>query len=260
MYLGTNEVQKIYLGSTQVYGRQWTPADITTMAWYDAADASTITLNGATVSQWDDKSGNELHLVQPVATSQPLYEPTGYNGLPTLTFDGVDDFFNNNNVALALGAGDFTMFFVCRTLSNNRTQMTAVRGSASSRMYLRSSGGSIAIIWGNEFRTQKFNVGGNQNHLLEWSMANGGGTVQTYTDGVLQSTDTVTMASLTSFTLHGYLNGGDCANGRSCELVIVSSILSITNRQKMEGYLAHKWNLAGNLPVDHPYKNAAPTI
>jgi hypothetical protein len=30
-------------------------------------------------------------------------------------------------------------------------------------------------------------------------------------------------------------------------------------REKIEGYLAWKWGLEGNLPIGHPYKSAAPT-
>lgn len=32
----------------------------------------------------------------------------------------------------------------------------------------------------------------------------------------------------------------------------------ITDVQKAEGYLAHKWGLTANLPVSHPYKSSAP--
>lgn len=32
----------------------------------------------------------------------------------------------------------------------------------------------------------------------------------------------------------------------------------ITEFQKAEGYLAHKWGLTGNLPSDHPFKNVSP--
>lgn len=41
--------------------------------WYDASDASTITLNGSNVAQWDDKSGNNRHLLQATASRQPVY-------------------------------------------------------------------------------------------------------------------------------------------------------------------------------------------
>jgi len=32
----------------------------------------------------------------------------------------------------------------------------------------------------------------------------------------------------------------------------------ISDVEKAEGYLAHKWGLTGNLPVNHPYKSSAP--
>ena len=42
------------------------------------------------------------------------------------------------------------------------------------------------------------------------------------------------------------------------EVIVSSTLLSTTNRQKLEGYLAHKWGLTANLPADHPYKTAVP--
>ena len=41
------------------------------------------------------------------------------------------------------------------------------------------------------------------------------------------------------------------------EIIIINSVEN-TLRQMIEGYLAHKWNLADKLPSDHPYKNSAP--
>jgi hypothetical protein len=31
-----------------------------------------------------------------------------------------------------------------------------------------------------------------------------------------------------------------------------------SERQRLEGYVAHKWGLSPLLPADHPYKNAPP--
>lgn len=56
--------------------RAWTPAQLgpsVVSMWFDASDSATLTLNGATVSQWDDKSGNGRHAVQATAASQPTY-------------------------------------------------------------------------------------------------------------------------------------------------------------------------------------------
>lgn len=52
---------------------RWTPAQISSALWLDAADANTVTLNGSTVSQWSDKSGNGRNATQPTAASQPGY-------------------------------------------------------------------------------------------------------------------------------------------------------------------------------------------
>jgi hypothetical protein len=63
----------------------WTPADLTGLAlWLDADDAGTITLNGSTVSQWEDKSGNNYHVSQASGALQPRYVAAGLNGKPAL--------------------------------------------------------------------------------------------------------------------------------------------------------------------------------
>jgi len=51
----------------------WTPNLISSALWLDAADTSTVTLNGSTVSQWADKSGNGRNVVQATAANQPIY-------------------------------------------------------------------------------------------------------------------------------------------------------------------------------------------
>jgi hypothetical protein len=42
------------------------------------------------------------------------------------------------------------------------------------------------------------------------------------------------------------------------ELVITRTALSLAERQRLEGYAAHKWGLAANLPGDHPYRDEPP--
>ena len=51
--------------------------------------------------------------------------------------------------------------------------------------------------------------------------------------------------------------------GRMAEFFTVADVpgtggTDITDVQKAEGYLAHKWGLTSSLPVSHPYKNTAP--
>lgn len=44
------------------------------------------------------------------------------------------------------------------------------------------------------------------------------------------------------------------------EGIIIDGLLTTDEWEKLEGYLAHQWGLAGSLPGGHPYKSAPPTI
>ena len=50
------------------------------IGWWDAADSSTVTLNGSTVSEWRDKSNSGFHLSQATAANQPSYDTASLNG------------------------------------------------------------------------------------------------------------------------------------------------------------------------------------
>ena len=48
------------------------------------------------------------------------------------------------------------------------------------------------------------------------------------------------------------------AGNRMGEVIYCNQEVSTEDRQKLEGYLAHKWGLVSNLPADHPYKTDPP--
>jgi len=53
-------------------------------------------------------------------------------------------------------------------------------------------------------------------------------------------------------------NGGQFWPGYLNEFLLVPRTLTILQRQQLEGYLAWKWGLQGNLPSTHPFKLGAP--
>ncbi|MBN1207271.1 MAG: right-handed parallel beta-helix repeat-containing protein [Myxococcaceae bacterium] len=55
-----------------------------------------VNLNGSTVSQWLDQSGNARHATQASASSQPTYLSADIHGMPALRFDGLNDFLTFN--------------------------------------------------------------------------------------------------------------------------------------------------------------------
>jgi hypothetical protein len=66
-------------------------AGLSGMALWAKADADVVADSNGRVSAWHDQSGQANDLTQATAGSQPLLVPGAANGLPTLHFDGTDD-------------------------------------------------------------------------------------------------------------------------------------------------------------------------
>jgi len=269
LYLGATEVTKAYLGASEVYSSgaaAWTPASLGAdlALWLDADDASTITLNGSNVSQWDDKSGNTRHATQATAADQPTYTLSGLNGKPVLTFSSDTLTINTSGIPqpyniflLGRSNTNFVPFFLDGTTSANRVMMghnpnatgdigRAFIGSGST-FFLAPSGSSFAYnapgILGGEYN------GTNSQMFANGSTVANGNAGSTAIQSLLLGNRYVTASGGATF-LNGYIG----------EFLVVSSTLSTADRQKLEGYLAHKWGLTANLPAGHPYKSTPPTV
>lgn len=86
-----------------------------------------------------------------------------------------------------------------------------------------------------------------------------------YVNGTLAGTNMISGTAAANdascdLEIGGYAAPGFYLVGAIGEVFIASSVLSTDDRQKMEGCLAHKWGLAGQLPSNHPYKSRPPTI
>ena len=228
----------------------WTPAGLAGLQmWYAAEDAS-ITSSGGKVSQWLDKSGNNRHAVQATAANQPTYfssdtfgrksvgntTSAGFLGLicPTATYQEVIavGFYKNGNESIF---GEYATFFA----GNGPTNAFRILGTINANSFMS----------GSAFATSVFKNAATVSvtaplpippSLLRWRSASPVEQGQT-------------------FLFYSPSLSGRSFNGAFSEVLFFASDLSVTDRQKVEGYLAHKWNLAGSLPASHPYKSAAPT-
>lgn len=62
------------------------PLSLSPSLWFDASNASSITSSSGLVSQWNDLSGNGLHLTQATSANQPTTGVTTQNGLNVINF------------------------------------------------------------------------------------------------------------------------------------------------------------------------------
>jgi hypothetical protein len=247
----------------------WTPAQITTALWLDAADASTITLNSTTVSQWNDKSGNARHATQADGANQPTRTLNGLNGKTVLTFNGSNSFLGFSNL----------------TINDNNTYIYSVysRPTAgthtldiASDIFVGSSGRGYGNWWFTDNvlytilrETSPATFGTHGSSTATGTFINGAvrtssGT-QTWRNGTSVGTLQQTSGTFVTgpvFNQIGRVGGSSpnfsYHNGTIAEIIMGRESLSDSNRQRIEGYLAHKWGLQANLPIDHPYKTAEP--
>ena len=79
--------------------------------WLDANDTSTLVNLDGNLSQWNDKSGNNQHLIQDTNSSMPKIGIHQHNGKNVITFDG-DDYLRRDNSNIL--NTDLTCFIVAR--------------------------------------------------------------------------------------------------------------------------------------------------
>lgn len=242
------------------YSDEWTPAQITTELWFDADDASTITLNGSNVSQWDDKSGNGRHATQGVAAQQPVYTENAINGNPSLTFA-------NTAKSLLMASSVFTtnpkVFIVLKSTTGSQAQVPLrLQGSINEFLFVLNATSSNQVYFtrrGLEQRPVTHTVTNTTIYFADLFPTSIG---DYYINGTLATKqNNIGNAGGNANT---NVIGADAGNanrfqGDLAECIVLSSIDTDT-RQLIEGYLAHKWGLTSNLPADHPYKNSAPTV
>lgn len=247
---------------------RWTPAQLSTALWLDAADSGTIIQSGGSVSQWNDKSGNNLNVSQATAANRPTVTAAALNGSNVLSFNGSHFLESTGNFPI-IGDPAFSVF--CVYLKSAATG-GSITGWGNASLALRAAGfydaGTIAawaFAGNNSFPTTAVAAGA-------WVIANyskSAGAISTtskaYRNGVdvktgTPSSNTPNIASDLLRVGQWSSIGTDRLIGSMAELIITSLDSSDNDRQLMEGYLAWKWGLAANLPVGHPYKSTPPTI
>ena len=224
---------------TEVGGQKlWRPDELGAdlALWLDAEDTDSITLNGSTVSQWSDKSGNDRHATQSTAANQPTYSATGLNGKPSLLFDGTND--------VMLGVSAQTAFFI--------TVLAPGLKSYGAPLGFTTKHGLIRDGLTNNLYFSHVSL-----FLSSSARRNGVLSIQMGTATAIFSQGGTALS--VPIQLGGDTVGCNPTNCNIAEVAVLSSNPSDSDRQRLEGYLAWKWGLEDNLPVDHPYKTTPPT-
>jgi hypothetical protein len=233
---------------------QWTPADISTALWLDAADATTVQATGGVVDQWSDKSGNARNVVATL-TARPANIAT-QNSKTVLSFDGSNDKMTRSGGVIT-GSTSRTVYAVAKPLNGNAALDFGADSSLSrysvslNTGFIGVNGSNIAwsTINGNTFGIYVFSQAGSSLSTIT-AFWNGTSYVSTSSTSATSPLSTAT----TSTTVGCDVSQSTFFQGDIAEIVVLGQASEADTRQRIEGYLAHKWGLTANLPANHPYK------
>jgi hypothetical protein len=241
--------------------RPFIPTDIPNcILWLDAADESSITLgSGISVTSWYDKSGNGNTATVP--DTSPLYFEASVNGMGTISFDGSSQFLNS---PCTIDTASHSLFVVHNPGSVNSNYT----GSDSRLLSFQESLGFIVFPYNYDTRLGYINsfTGGGYIALFEGNVAGvyqlinaniQSGDSATFNNGTLIASSSDTLVSSTSDTLSIGAYGvipyqQQFYYGSVAEIVIYNTVLTSSQRQQVESYLAWKWGFPGSLPATHP--------
>ena len=227
--------------------------------WLDASDSSTITESGGKVSQWNDKSGNNNHAIQSSNGRQPTTLLRSQGGLNVLDFS--DDYMSTSFDIDTDVQPQVSIFAVYKSDLNDNSQRSLWGNDNGGWDRLQLLCGQNGISNGNG---STFTPGTDDTDehtytaIINDGVTNGSNV---WIDGALDLNYTESGAGGTNNKLYiGAINNeGYKLDGFIAEFIVISGLVSNNDREKLEGYLAHKWGLEGSLPVNHPYKSASPS-
>ena len=213
--------------------------------WLDADADYTITKDGSNkVSQWNDKSGNENHIEQTVWSKMPTWLKNGMNGNPTVDFNrttwdemawvkditlGDKTFFVVFNIQrgfpipsndvnwLMAHAGSFNI-----TAANSNAGVSTVDVNNPRFSLSQAGSSSLKMSLNNSEIPNTEIISTNTNYI--WSISNGWATVT--------NSFAIWWVNGTGFGTHDW--------GIS-EILVYDRILTITEKNKINAYLANKW-------------------
>ena len=246
--------------------------------WLDASETSTMTI-ATGVSNWTDKSGNARTVTQATAAKRPALNANGMGtGLPGVVFDGVQAAGTGDTLTRAsfiYNFGSTTVFSAIRGTAINANRYLFGEGAgaginANYAPFASSTTNTLTGLYTTDANTNVLNHPTSSAPLLNGTIKLGmiidtGTSFYTYSNGTIQvqAATAYTRAVTTTTTLRiGSTFKANAETGWMAatvgEFIVTNGVLSTLNRQKIEGYSAHKWGVQANLPGGHPYLTVAP--
>ena len=240
------------------------------MLWLDATDINadgypdTISdfLGGGKVKSWKDRSGKNMDTTQSTITKMPVYKANTLNGKAVVEFS--NSLLDMPNLGLT-GSKNRSVFIVGK----------ADKSGAFVSFGKKEVGQQLSL--GRDFRSEKFmlDVYGLGGQYVGFSKVSSTTIIRTVLNGSSISDFSLAMngavengrgkaaidtKEIGNNRVGGTVDGLGGLTGQIAEILVYDSAVTDRMSQKIEGYLARKWGLTGNLVSGHPFKTGMPSF
>lgn len=266
---------------------EWLPSSLASLRAWLVADNPSNTLVSSQLSVITDKSGHvSATVVDGSASNRAAMISAGLGGRSvwrrgSSTPAGV---FVISDLSIGRNVPGLTMCGVCKLAASIGTGEAAIfrvstaGGTARAMIGRGSYGANWVFAGGRRLDANSFQyVTNGENKGTDWLIIVG---VFDFQNAKLTLSVNGSVSVLTPFQDAGNSQNAAAASthpvgighagpspgssaahyGDFAEMVLCHEAITDAERQKLEGYLAWQWGMVSTLPVDHPYKSAAPTM
>lgn len=269
-----NGIEKISDTIKVIAGQPWNPTNAIPASYFDSDD-----LVGGDVNQWICRMTNvavNASSVKPVLSTELGFKTCKFSAASMLS---------STNVALTglmSGKAKGSVFLVYKkdiidTSAQSRRIFNITTASSTARFAIyaddKTSGNMNKLVVGGrrlDNDTYRYlstvDVVDTSTHMMYADVDHEIAKFSLNTDGrTLLTAGTQHGVGITSQTNgSGFFLGGGATNagyiGHLACSIFFDRVLSVSDRQKLEGWAAHKYGLIDNLPSDHPYKILVPVL
>jgi len=245
------------------YAKAWSPSDCQAplTAWYKADSISGS--DGDSVGSWTDSSANSNTVAQLTSARQPSLQTDELNGYPVLRFDGTNDILSDGDISdLDVGTGDIWMACVFKSTDDSAVQNIFEKGATSFGLRVLANG-NLQICMGSTTNAAVQNSGNwSRTAFVLMTASRNSNTNTGFING--SAADSTSLTDNNSISNSDVLDigsraiGAGAMTGDIAEILLGGGTISEKELRTVEGYLADKYGLVGNLSSAHKYKKGKP--
>ena len=258
-------------------GPIWTPERLDStelLCWLPPEYLHELDTDDTKVAEAEDRSGNGNTFYNTYLEANLPTFSSELNGFKGMDFDGAGDclYEQSESDDFDVGTDDFYFMLMVEhgTDTNSEDYILCSDSFRDFALSARSNNTNFTYnfyINGSSIETNPANLAWSSEipGIIGTGRISGVRTIHKNGNdtNLISGTDTSSISNTQQMFLggkEGFIDGsaGNTWNGTMYEMIFYKGTLSLENREKLEGYLAHKYAQTDILPTSHPYKSNPP--